>query len=178
MANSSPPAWGFGSSIRDEKIQRNKDTANVAPGSYEVNLSDKKKLPSYSMSLKLKTSSPTSAQSPAPGTYMPPSKILESPGKSFHKRLDNKHFQGDLGSGPGGYNAEKLKTGDFKFSMSKRLDDIGFRKRNFQPGAGTYDPERTVTQKDSPKWRFGTGERSEMGSSPEIKGKPGPGAYK
>jgi len=60
--------------------------------------------------------------------------------------------------------------------MSKRLEDIAFRKRNFQPGAGTYDPVKTVTQRDSPKWRFGSGQRSEIGSA-EVKSKPGPGAY-
>lgn len=92
MSTHSPPAWGFGSSVRGEKIQRNKDTANVAPGSYKISLVDKEKLPSYSMSMKLKTASPSSARSPAPGTYEPPSRICESPGKSFHKRLENKHF--------------------------------------------------------------------------------------
>ena len=91
MTNS-PPAWGFGTSKRDEKIQRNKDCKNVAPGSYEPSLCDKRKLPSYSLSLKLKSPVPTCVSSPAPGTYMPPSRICESPGKSFHKVLTNKHF--------------------------------------------------------------------------------------
>ena len=67
--SSSPPAWGFGSSKRGEKIQRDRDNKNVAPGSYETSLYDKEKAANYSMGTKFKSRNPTCLDSPAPGTY-------------------------------------------------------------------------------------------------------------
>ena len=35
---------------------------------------------------------------------------------------------------------------------------------------------KTVTQADSPKWKFGSGDRIDLGVK-EVKAKPGPGTY-
>jgi len=43
-----------------------------------------------------------------------------------------------LGPGPGGYNVDKAKKQNFSFSMGNKLEDIEFKKRNFQPGPGNY----------------------------------------
>lgn len=53
---------------------------------------DKKKEPQFSMGAKLKGNESTFAKAPAPGAYNLPSKVIESPGKSFSKKLYNSHF--------------------------------------------------------------------------------------
>jgi len=113
-------------------------------------------------------------KAPGAGTYNPPSKIIESPGKSFSKRLHTSHFAGDLGSGPGGYNADKQKSDNFGYSMAAKLEDLAFKTRNFQPGPGTHTPRR---HDGSPRTKFGSGQKCRLEGEKEFRQKPGPGAY-
>jgi hypothetical protein len=85
-----------------------------------------------------------------------------------------KSLQGTLGHGPGSYNVDKQKKGNFTYSMGAKLEDIEFKKRNFQPGPGNYQPEK---RNDIPSMKFGSGQRADMDGGKEGKVKPGPGAY-
>ena len=81
---------------------------------------------------------------------------------------------GVLGPGPGGYSVDKQKVQNFAYSMGAKLENIEFKKRNFQPGPGNYE----IKPRDSiPSMKFGTGSRSSLDGGKEIKMKPGPGAY-
>ena len=81
---------------------------------------------------------------------------------------------GVLGPGPGGYNVDKQKSQNFAFSMGSKLEDLEFKKRNFQPGPGNYEVKPI---KDIPSMKFGTGSRTSLDGGKEVKMKPGPGAY-
>ena len=89
---SSPPAWGFGSSNRSSGNRNDRDFAAISPVSYNRTLVDKTKLPQYSMGAKLKALEPSFIKVPGAGTYSPPSKIGETAGKTFSKKLYNSHF--------------------------------------------------------------------------------------
>ena len=58
--------------------------------------------------------------------------------------------------------------------MGSKLEDIEFKKRNFQPGPGNYQPEKKGS---IPSMKFGSGSRSNLEGGKETKMKPGPGAY-
>lgn len=58
--------------------------------------------------------------------------------------------------------------------MGGKLEDIEFKKRNFQPGPGRYEGEK---QHNIPSMKFGTGQRSQLDGDKETKMKPGPGNY-
>ena len=58
--------------------------------------------------------------------------------------------------------------------MGGKLEDLDFKKRNFQPGPGRYDNEK---QHSIPSMKFGTGMRTSLDSGKEGKFKPGPGVY-
>ena len=58
--------------------------------------------------------------------------------------------------------------------MGSKLEDIEFKKRNFQPGPGNYQPEK---KHSVPQMKFGSGSRSNLEGGKEVKMKPGPGAY-
>jgi len=126
------------------------------------------------MGAKLKGNSSTFEKAPGAGTYNLPSKVIESPGKSFSKKLYNSHFKGDLGTGPSGYSVDKKKVQNFSYSMGGKLADLAFKTANFQPGPGTHDVRR---YNGSPNTKFGTGQRTSLDGGKEMKGKPGPGAY-
>ena len=64
--------------------------------------------------------------------------IVESPGKTFSKRLYTSHFKGDIGNGPGAYSPQKKKR-NLSYSIAAKLDDYDFKKRNFVPGPGNYE---------------------------------------
>ena len=58
--------------------------------------------------------------------------------------------------------------------MGSKLEDVDFKKSNFQPGPGRYDQER---KKSIPSMKFGTGRRTDLGGGKEADMKPGPGIY-
>lgn len=76
---------------------------------------------------------------PGPNSYDLPSKIVESQGKTMGAKSPSKHQAGELGPGPSGYTYDKAKKDNVKFSMGGRLEDLDFKKKNFQPGPGTYN---------------------------------------
>jgi hypothetical protein len=82
----------MGSSKRDGGPRNDRDYKNIGPGSYNLGLTDKKKEAAYTMGSKLKSKNGTFEQSPGAGTYNPPSKVVESPGKSFSKKLYSSHY--------------------------------------------------------------------------------------
>jgi hypothetical protein len=58
--------------------------------------------------------------------------------------------------------------------MGSKLEDIEFKKRNFQPGPGAY----AIKSQDNPaSMKFGSGSRTSLEGGKEGKMKPGPGAY-
>lgn len=58
--------------------------------------------------------------------------------------------------------------------MGSKLEDIEFKKRNFQPGPGAYEIK---SLEQPPTMKFGTGSRISLDGGKEQKMKPGPGAY-
>ena len=58
--------------------------------------------------------------------------------------------------------------------MGSKLEDIEFKKRNFQPGPGNYEVK---VNKSIPSMKFGTGSRTSLDGGRESSFKPGPGAY-
>lgn len=80
-------------------------------------------------------------------------------------KLYIKPIEGALGPGPGGYNADKVKKDNVKFSMAMRLEDLEFKNANFSPGPGRYT---TLSRHSIPSMKFGTGARSELGVNKEV----------
>jgi hypothetical protein len=58
--------------------------------------------------------------------------------------------------------------------MAARLEDIEFKKRNFQPGPGAYEVK---SMEQPPTVKFGTGSRISLDGGKEQRQKPGPGTY-
>ena len=58
--------------------------------------------------------------------------------------------------------------------MGAKLEDIEFKKRNFQPGPGAYEIK---SMEKPPTMKFGTGSRASLDGGKEQKLKPGPGTY-
>mmetsp|Transcript_24437 Transcript_24437/g.28772 ORF Transcript_24437/g.28772 Transcript_24437/m.28772 type:complete len:110 (+) Transcript_24437:34-363(+) len=108
MSDAAAPAFSIGKDRRENSTRKDRDLKAVGPGSYNMNLSDKKKDPSFSMGAKVQTEN-TKLNVPGAGTYNPPSRIVESPGKSMGTRYELKTLEGKLGPGPGGYNVDKKK---------------------------------------------------------------------
>jgi len=126
------------------------------------------------MGAKLNTKAGTYEASPGAGTYNPPTKVIESPGKTFSKKLYSSHYKGMLGTGPAAYNVDKKKTQNFSYSMGGKLQDLAFKTANFAPGPGTHEPS---IHNGSPNTKFGSGQRSSLDGGKETLGKPGPGQY-
>jgi hypothetical protein len=78
-----PAAYGFGSSKRVSEARTDRDLKATGPGTYDVHLKHKKSDPSFSMGAKFKEPTNTNKMNPASSTYNLPSKIIESPGKTF-----------------------------------------------------------------------------------------------
>jgi len=89
---SSPPAWGMGTGAKGTVSRHDRDHKNTGPGTYNLTMADKKKEAAFSMGAKLKNQEGTYHKSPGAGTYNPPSKVVESPGKSFSKKLYSSHY--------------------------------------------------------------------------------------
>lgn len=77
---------------------------------------------------------------PGAGSYVQPSMIIESPGKSMGSKFEIKMLAGRVGPGPGGYNADKQKNQNLHYSMAGKLEDLEFKKRKYVPGPGTHNP--------------------------------------
>ena len=90
------------------------------------------------------------------------------------ERTKIKLLAGVLGPGPGGYDSDKLKQQNYSYSMGSKLEDIEFKKRNFQPGPGNYEVK---INKSIPSMKFGSGSRTSLDGGRESSFKPGPGAY-
>jgi len=61
---------------------------------------------------------------PGAGTYQHKDIVgNESPGKTMGEKLRMKPKDGVLGPGPGGYDMDKQKSNDVKYSMGKKLED-------------------------------------------------------
>ena len=58
--------------------------------------------------------------------------------------------------------------------MGAKLEDLEFKKRNFQPGPGNYNYK---TLDSIPSMKFGSSQRVDLGGGKDSRYKPGPGAY-
>lgn len=128
-----PAAYGFGSSKRVNEARHDRDHKATGPGAYEVHLKNKKSEPAFSMGAKFVEKKNTATMNPAASMYNLPSKIIESPGKSFGGKLnyEEKRTQGTIGTGPGGYDHErsmKLRNKNLYYSMGAKLPDLDFKK--------------------------------------------------
>jgi len=105
--------------------------------------------------------------------------MIESPGKTIARRdnYDAKYQPGMLGPGPSGYNAEKPKKYNSKFTMSSKLPNLEDKYKNEgKPGPGNYNP--VVRDKNqSPKLVFGKSVRTSIGDINSSEKRPGPGDY-
>jgi len=80
------------------------------------------------MGAKIKDLVPSFINAPGAGRYSPPSKTFESTGKTFHSKLHQTWFQGELGTGPAGYSPNSTSKGALRYSMRMKLEDIAFKK--------------------------------------------------
>jgi hypothetical protein len=116
---------------------------NAGPGSYKQTLNHKKSNPSFTMATKTANPQTTNLKTPSSHAYNIPSKMIESPGKTMAARdnYDSKHLPGMLGPGPSGYNADKPKKYNSKFTMSSKLPDLETKyKYEGKPGPANYEP--------------------------------------
>lgn len=120
----------------DQFQKKNRELANVAPGTYQSSLADKKAEPRWSMAAKLKT--PDKRLSASPDRYDIPSKIVETPGKTMGARLPGALVSATQLKvpGPGQYDQDKQRSDNFKYSMGAKLRNA---KGLDVPGPGTYD---------------------------------------
>lgn len=58
--------------------------------------------------------------------------------------------------------------------MGGKLEDLVFKKRNFQPGPGAYEIK---SLENPPTTKFGSEKRADLSGGKETKQKPGPGTY-
>lgn len=103
-------AWSIGKTDRfkiDAFQKKNKMLENVAPGTYERTLTDKRLMPKWSMGAKVKTIDKRTTVSP--DAYNLPSRVVETQGKSMGLKFGGAlQTQGKLNvPGPGAYNQEK-----------------------------------------------------------------------
>jgi hypothetical protein len=116
----------------------NKGMKAVGPGSYQMNLNDKKKEPVFSMGAKLENN-PHKFSSPSPDKYTIPSKLVESPGKTMGEKTKIlKNSTIDV-PGPGTYSQEKSHT-NLKYSMALKLNEES-KLKLMVPGPGTYEKQ-------------------------------------
>ena len=149
------------------EAKKNKDMANVAPGTYDSNLHDKKKDPQWSIRPRIQQPDKSNL-GPGPGGYDIPSKMVEKQGKTIAPRLKSSLDGKSIAPGPGTYVADKPKLDDLQFSIGKKLN---FKTSNMQvPGPGAYERyhEPTIGTK------FSKDERQSM-EAKGLKGMPGPG---
>jgi hypothetical protein len=139
----------------------------VGPGSHVISLKHLRNPAAYSMARKY----PAEAvgDSPGVGTYTLPSRIKESPGKSFSKKFELKTEQGTLGHGPASYTVLPKSTSHC-YSMAVRTADPHHVNRKHEPGPGAYDLKELL---QSPKVRIGTATRPGFNSG--LRQTPGPG---
>ena len=110
---------------------------NVSPVSYNKGLTDKKKEPAFSMGQRYEAVDKRVIVSPA--QYNIPSKMVERPGKSIGAKLGSAIMNKTMNvPGPGTYKQDKMKSGDFRYSMGTKLQDVAERRLKV-PGPGSYD---------------------------------------
>ena len=88
----------------DQFQKKNKELTNVAPGTYQPTLVDKRSEPRWSMAARLKQTD--KRVSASPDRYDIPSKILETPGKTMAARLTSQAHRLSA-PGPGAYTVDK-----------------------------------------------------------------------
>lgn len=75
-------------------------------------------------------------------------------------KLLNSKTKGDLGPGPGGYKADKLRQHNYSYSMGGKLDDIEFNHHSkYKPGPGNYE---NLPANSIPSMKFGSGKRIDL----------------
>lgn len=85
----------------DQFQKKNKELANVAPGTYNSSLADKRSDPKWSMGGKLKVID--KRVSASPDRYDLPSKIIETTGKTMGQKLTGSLVKLNNVPGPGQY---------------------------------------------------------------------------
>ena len=115
MSGHAAPAFSMGKLKREKETRNDRDFKQIGPGSYTVSMADKKKEPAFSMGARTKIEQ-NKLNVPGAGSYVPPSKIVESQGKTFGVAIELKKPEGKLGPGPGGYNVDKKKVHDISYS--------------------------------------------------------------
>jgi len=167
------PSWSMGTSVRNgEKFD------NVpGPGSYNSPGKLNAASPSYSVGVKL--SQDIERFSPGPGAYHSDKlrgKDMKSPSFSFRLKTQIPEEKGKI-PGPGTYNqtskALHERSPNYRFGSSTR---DGLYRSGDSPGPGSYSARaNTIGKGSTPKYRFGTSDRSQDDIS--TRGLPGPGAY-
>lgn len=95
--------------------------------------------------------------------------MVEKQGKTFGLKLKGSIDSTGNVPGPGQYEQDKFKKGNYQYSMGQKLNTAS-NERN--PGPGTYNHKGTL---EVPSSKFGTSQRISL--NPNEKGSPGPGQH-
>lgn len=148
-----------------------RDVQNITspgPGSYNPELKNADKSPSFSVS-KSKRIPDANQTIPGPGSYEVKRPSSAQPSYKFGSEAKSLSFRArnNQSPGPGTYNL-KSTLSRLSFSMSAKFIDTV----KDTPGPGTYTP---VLSNRSPSYNIGKGQRHDF--TRESKDNPGPGAY-
>jgi hypothetical protein len=169
FARTQNPQYKFGSSSRKDL----KRDAGPAPGTYTSNALDsrKKSSPSFGFGSGKRAPLSQTTNSPGPGNYNMPSKIIEKNG--YYMGIKTNVRKRDESPGPGNYNPDvnlrKHKSPTHVIGSSPR----GQIKRDMVPGPGNYKYYNPNLDK-GPHVKIGTEKRGYQVKSDT----PGPGDYK
>lgn len=171
FAKTSQPKYKFGSSSRKD-LRRDAGPAPNAYSSMGID-SRKKSSPSFGFGSSNRPPLSKTTNSPGPGNYKSPSKMLEKNGYYMGQKLAG-HKKDDM-PGPGNYNPDvslgKHKSPTCKIGSSPR--DQSNKHKDMVPGPGNYKYYNPALDK-GPNVKIGTERRGWKIKSDT----PGPGDYK
>lgn len=177
------PNYRIGSSLREKYYLADKYKHELPPPNiYNPDFQKtRSKAPATGFGYGERSSLSKTFLAPGPGQYRTPSKIGEGPRYHLGAKLFDSFEAKKMKELP----APNIYTPKFEvLAKTQSVFSIGKAKRDeYQspskvnvPGPGAYPGKAAVTQRDAPKWGFGSSERPVMGNT-KVK-VPGPGSYK
>ena len=161
--------------LKDPYVEKNNRLV-PGPGNYTISNAMMRTAPQFGFGSSTRKERKTSPKVD-PGAYNPSYTFtqLKAPqykvGTETRKMFDEKNSKAI--PGPGNYQTIVPRDTPL-YSMGSKLEDLEFKKRNFQPGAGTYNPTKESTVKKFPAYSMGAKLKGELGKANNV---PGPGTY-